>query len=115
MLAAGELDRATRTLREGLIGLKAVGDLGFIVVAMIGLAHVSWAQGELHRAAQLFGAAAALRTALAMRPPARDRVSEQVLLASLRDQLSASEFDKAYTAGEAMSLDQVLTDIADTA
>ncbi|HZO26813.1 MAG TPA: helix-turn-helix domain-containing protein [Chloroflexota bacterium] len=114
MLEAGESDRAARTLREGLVGLKAVGDLGFIVVALIGLAHASRAQGELHRAAQLVGTAAALRTALAMRPPARDRASEQVLLASLREQLSASEFDEAYTAGEAMSLDQVFADVVAT-
>jgi predicted ATPase/transcriptional regulator with XRE-family HTH domain len=110
-LEAGEHDRAALFLREGLIGLKVVVDLGFIVVALMGLSHVCQAQGELRRAAQLFGTAEALRTALAMRPPPRDRAGEQMLLASLREQLTASEFDEAYAAGEAMSLDQVLAEI----
>ena len=37
----------------------------------------------------------------------------RTLFESLRKQLSAPEFDNAYAAGEAMSLDQVLADLDD--
>ena len=85
-----------------------VGDQRFIVITLRCLAHVSQAQGEPRQAAQFFAASEALREALGMDRPPQNRANDPIFRAWLREQLSASEFDEAYAAGEAMTLDEVL-------
>jgi predicted ATPase/transcriptional regulator with XRE-family HTH domain len=111
LLTAGEHNRAGRILRENLVTLRVVGDQRFIVITLRNLAHIAQAQGEPRQAARLFAASEALREALAMDRPPQNQANDPIFRASLQEQLSASEFDEAYAAGETMTLDEVLADI----
>jgi len=110
-LEAGEHERAALLLREGVLELAAVGDRGFLVEALAGVARIAEAHGEPGRAVSWLTAADALRVALGMRHPQRNQADNRAFLQALRRQLSVSEFDDAYAAGDAMSLDDLLADI----
>jgi non-specific serine/threonine protein kinase len=111
MLEAGEHDRAGAILREALLDLRVVGDQRFIRSTLRGLALIAHAQGEPRRAVLLLSAGEALRAALGMRHTQRERENSERLFIELRGQLTPSEFDDAYAAGETMNLDQVLATV----
>jgi predicted ATPase/transcriptional regulator with XRE-family HTH domain len=111
-LEAGQHDRAAEILRDALRDLRVVGDQRFIRSTLRALAQIARVRGEPRRAVQLFSAGEALRAVLGMRHTRREYENSQQFLASLRERLTPSEFDDARTAGEAMSLDQVLAELS---
>jgi non-specific serine/threonine protein kinase len=111
LLEAGSPERAAQSLRDGAIALRRAGDQSFFLYALRGLAYASNEQGEHLRAARWYGASEALRVALGMEHPRRNRERDQVFLASVRAHLTASAYDGAVTDGAAMTVEQVGAEI----
>jgi tetratricopeptide (TPR) repeat protein len=109
---AGQFDRAAVILHDALRDLRAVGDQRFIRSSIRALAQIAHRQGRAGRAVRLFSAGEAMRVSLGMRQTERERAGSERLLAALREKLPTPDFEAAYAAGEAMSLDEVLAEIA---
>jgi len=81
-----------------------------IVRGLAGLAEVAAAQGQAERAGRLFGAADRLLPAESLY---RDDVNRRV--AAARDHLDAAAFTTGWTAGQAMTAEQAVTDASQDA
>jgi predicted ATPase len=104
---------AARALYAACLAIRReLGDQGNVARCLEGLAEVAVAAGESDRAARLFGAAEALREAIGLPLRPIDRVDTDRSLAVLRAQLGAEQLAGAWVAGQAMTLEQVLTDAA---
>jgi len=103
---------AARLETEGLALHWKLGDKRWIAISFEALAEVAsssdGAQGSLQQAVQLFGAAAALRTAIGapVEPADQDRYDRNLLIA--RTALSESAFQRAWDAGQRAPLEQVV-------
>lgn len=101
---------AARALYAACLAIRReLGDKGNAARCLEGLAVVAAAAGESDRAARLFGAAEALREAIALPLRPIDRVDYDRGLAVLRAQLGAEQLAGAWVAGRAMTLEQLLT------
>jgi non-specific serine/threonine protein kinase len=110
LLAQGDAAGAARCILAGLAGHGAVGDQAFGIFGLLLLAAVLAAQAQPVRAARVLGAMAALSEAVgAPLAPADETVLADVV-ATVRGQLSAPAFDRAWTAGRALTLDQAVAD-----
>jgi hypothetical protein len=98
-------------LREAVVTLRAVGDQANAVDALGGLAYAATALGVSRQAVHWLAASQALRHAVGMRYSARNRAYDQDLRETLERRMTAAEYDEAYAAGAAMSLDQVVAEI----
>lgn len=107
---AGSHERAAQNLR-GALALRDAGDQTFFLYALRGLAYASHAQGEHLRAARWYGASEALRVALGMEHPQRNRDHDRVFLASVRASLTGPAYDEALADGDAMTVEQVSAEI----
>jgi hypothetical protein len=113
LLEAGEHGRARSVLRESLHELQGAGEQRYIIFALLGLALIAHDQGEPRHAVRLLSAAEVQRTSIGMQHAVYGRKA-QTQFASLRQQLSAPAFDATHAEGTAMSLDQVLAEVAVT-
>jgi non-specific serine/threonine protein kinase len=111
LLEAGLHERAAHSLRDGALALRDAGDQSFFLFALRGLAYVSHARGEHLRAARWYGASEALRVAQGVEHPKRNREHDAIFLESVRAHLTTSAYDRALAAGEAMTFDQVCSEI----
>ncbi|HEV2122651.1 MAG TPA: tetratricopeptide repeat protein, partial [Chloroflexota bacterium] len=75
-----------------------------------GIAGVAGAHAHPHRAARLWGAAAALREALGAPLPPADRAKLEPMIAAARAQLDEAAWAAAWAEGRAMSLEQAIAD-----
>jgi non-specific serine/threonine protein kinase len=85
-----------------------------MVVGLKTLASVACARGEPRRGAAWFAAADALRAGLGVNLGPRDLSIKDAFLKTVREQLTAAELADATSDGAAMSLDQLLEDVART-
>jgi ATP/maltotriose-dependent transcriptional regulator MalT len=104
----GEEQMAQASYRQGLRlwqEMRAVGQQLGIVKGLAGLAEVVAAQGQAERAGRLFGAVARLL-------PATNSYREEVLRRSTaaRAQLDAATFEAGWTAGQALTEEQAITE-----
>lgn len=113
LLDAGNHGPAAQNLRDGAIGLRKIGDQYFFLYALRGLAYASHAHGEHLRAARWYGASEALRAALGVQHPQRNRERDEILLASLRERLTTSAYQAALADGEALTFDQIGAEIVE--
>jgi DNA-binding NarL/FixJ family response regulator len=67
-------------------------------------------QGQPVRAAQLYGAASSLRTLLGAPLPPIDRPYYQQTVAAVRAQLDEPTFQNAWTAGQALTLEEAIAE-----
>jgi hypothetical protein len=74
------------------------------------MAAVACAQGQPARAAQLLGAAAALREVLCMPLPPADRASYDHTRAAARTALGVDAFVAAWAAGQILSQEQAIAE-----
>ena len=74
-------------------------------------AHAALSHGDAPHATIWLSAAQALRQTLGMRYSPLDHAYELSVREALQRQMTASEFDEAYAAGAAMSLDQVVAEV----
>src|SRR5262249_7212381 len=104
----GDEPQAEVLYRKGLSlwqDLQRVGNVLGIVKGLAGLAEIAAAQGQSERAGRLFGAASRLL-------PASSSYQEEVHRrgAAARAQLDAAPFEAGWTAGQAMTEEQAMTE-----
>ena len=111
MVAYGQGDyRAARAwFAESLALCREIGDKVFTVYDLIGLAGVAAEPGEdRRRAAQLAGAAEALRAATGLTLEPFDRGVYERAVAAAQASLGEEAFAAAFAAGQAMTLDEAV-------
>jgi predicted ATPase/DNA-binding CsgD family transcriptional regulator len=109
-VALGQQDPATAQALAGEAVAVAgeVGDRWFSAYSLDGLAAALAAQGAARPAAQLFGAAAAMRVALGAALPAPRRLTHARYLPPLEATLGPAAFAEAWNEGSRLSFEQVL-------
>jgi non-specific serine/threonine protein kinase len=107
----GDLQRAQTLYEENLAAspshLSVVGTVYFLE----GLAGVASAQGRMERAARLWGAAAALREARQIAPPALDATQQEHDMAAAQRALGIEAFTAAWTSGWGQSTERSIADV----
>jgi predicted ATPase/class 3 adenylate cyclase len=104
----GDYSGAQALLKENLEVCRVLGDRTGTMAAMEGLAGVAYRQEQPVRAAQLFGAAHALREVLGVPKPPADRASHESIVAAVRTRLGEVAFTAAWEQGRTLSPDQAL-------
>jgi predicted ATPase/DNA-binding CsgD family transcriptional regulator len=109
-----ELPAARNSYQESLALCRQVGEKWIIPWNVEGLASVVATQGEFRWAAQLWGAAEALREGIAAPLPPYDRPSYEQAVAAARRELGEEAFASAWVAGRATPLEQVIAQALET-
>jgi ATP/maltotriose-dependent transcriptional regulator MalT len=98
-----DLSAARRSFQESLALTEALGDTLLASFDLEGLADVAASQGEFRWAAQLWGAAEALREASAVPLPPVDRTTYEQAVQAARAQLSEPAYEAAWQEGRTMT------------
>src|SRR5262249_32256146 len=106
----GDAVAAGALYREALAILRDLGDRTELAAVLEGVAALAAGAARLARAVRLAGAAAALRAALGARPSPTRQAEVARWLAPARRELSAAGYAAAWTAGQAMTLEQAVAD-----
>ena len=109
-LDQGAYERATACYKESLALRQETGGKEGIATALEGLAAVTGMQGQPVSAARLYGAASSLRTLLGAPLTPIDRLYYEQTVAALRAQLDEPTFLKAWTEGQAMTLEEAIAE-----
>jgi predicted ATPase/DNA-binding CsgD family transcriptional regulator len=109
-----ELLAARNSYQESLALCWQVGEKWIIPWNVEGLARVVATQGEFRWAAQLWGAAEALREGIASPLPPYDLSSYEQAVAAARRELGEEAFASAWAAGRATPLEQVIEEALKT-
>jgi DNA-binding NarL/FixJ family response regulator len=107
-LLQGDPKRARSYYRESLMLCKELGDKIVASESLEGLACIAGAEGEALRAARLFGAAEALREAVASQHTPEEDALRQPYLATARMLLGRVSWEEAWVDGRAMSMEQAI-------
>ncbi|MGH8910086.1 MAG: BTAD domain-containing putative transcriptional regulator [Egibacteraceae bacterium] len=105
----GEHQRAAALYLERLPLSRQLGNRRWTAVSLEGLARVAAAREQPVTAARLLGAASALRAAISAPVVASERADRDRCLADVRAALGSS-FDAAWTAGQALTIEQALAE-----
>jgi DNA-binding CsgD family transcriptional regulator len=106
----GDPDRAATHCRESLGLFRRFGFRQGIAACLSELAALLGASGQPERAARVFGAAAALRDAVAAYFPSSDRIDYDAEIATARAHLGEAVFSAAWSEGRSAPVDDVLAD-----
>ncbi|HLJ61020.1 MAG TPA: tetratricopeptide repeat protein [bacterium] len=106
----GDYARARALLAEGLVLRRELGDKPGLAYQLEGFAGLAAAQGEAVRAARLFGAAEALREAIAAPLLPSDRPDYDRDVAAARATIPPREFADAWALGRATALDDAIAE-----
>lgn len=109
-LDQGAYERATACYQESLILRQEIGEKEGIATALEGLAAVTGMQGQPVSAARLCGSAESLRTLLGAPLTPIDRPYYEQTVAAIRAQLDEPTFLKAWTTGQAMTLEEAIAE-----
>jgi non-specific serine/threonine protein kinase len=109
-LQQGAYERATACYQESLTLRLETGEKEGIATALEGLAAVTGMEGQPVRAARLYGSAESLRALLGAPLTAIDRPFYQRKVAATRAQLDEPTFLKAWTQGQAMTLEDAVAE-----
>lgn len=107
-----EFDAARSFLSESLTLLRAIGDkrlIAYALEAAAGAAAATERPENLGRAAQLWGAAQALRAVLSAPMPPNEQATHEQEVAHACAALGQPTFDDAWVQGGGMTLDQAVT------
>jgi predicted ATPase len=107
-LFCGDTHAAREPLCEALLLRDQQQDNGNMPYCLEGLAGIALAEGNPARAAILFGAADALRTAAQAPLPAPGQTLYAYYLQATRDHLPTATFDAAWLLGQTMPLTEVI-------
>lgn len=102
----GQLGRAAALYRESLTLFDATGDKWVATECIEGLALIAAADGELDRAARLFGVAAGARETFGITIPRPGPDDQWHLETRTRKQLGPKAFAEAWSDGRAMTLER---------
>jgi non-specific serine/threonine protein kinase len=103
-------ERAVPLLREGLTGLRAVGDHAYLFPSLLTLAAVAAWTNQPVRAARLLGGVEAVALALGTTLAPVNRITQAEALRVIQPRLAPAALDAALNAGRAMSLDEVMAE-----
>jgi hypothetical protein len=109
--AQGDMVCATHLFTEGLSLYRHMTNRRGIARCLEGLASLAVVEGQPERAAQLFGAAEAIRNAIGAPLPPVERANYERNLASVQAQCDAALFAAAWAVGQAMTMEQVIADV----
>ncbi|MCC6793431.1 MAG: AAA family ATPase [Thermomicrobiales bacterium] len=109
----GDLTGALARYRESVELAQEHGDRLFLGDALTGLASVAIAQGQMERAARLYGAAEALRDQLGASIEVMKRSAYEYRVETLKAGLSPEAFAGAWSAGAALPLAEVFAEALD--
>ena len=105
----GDYAAARASYAESLTLCREIGDKMFIVYDLLGLAGVAAEPGEdMRRAAQLAGAAEALRAAIGLTVEPFERGIYERAVAAAQAALGEEAFAAAFAAGQRMTLDEAV-------
>jgi ATP/maltotriose-dependent transcriptional regulator MalT len=107
-LLGGELGRAKAQFGENLTLSKKRGDRGTLLMSLEGLACVAGAEGEIERAARLFGAAEALMKVIDYRLVPQERAVLEPYRANVRMRLGEAEWEEAQARGRTMGMEEAI-------
>jgi DNA-binding CsgD family transcriptional regulator len=108
LAAEGDYAAARRLYEQSLVVSGELGEKWVIARGLVGLGEVVAAQHKLPWAAQLWGAADALRDALEVPIPPIERADYELSLSATRVHLGERAFAAAWNQGRAMTLQQAL-------
>jgi tetratricopeptide (TPR) repeat protein len=103
-----DYERARALFGESLTNSQELQDKLTSASCLVGLAGTIAALGQPHIAAQLFGAAEALRETISAQIQPGDRPDYERNLAAVRALLNPQDFDAAWQEGRALSLEQAV-------
>jgi hypothetical protein len=104
----GDLVAAAGHYREALVLGRECGDWACVARVLEGIASLAAKQARAVRAAQLYGAAEALRDHIGVPVTAQARAGYVQRIARLRDQLDRAAFDRAWQRGRGMARDRAI-------
>ena len=107
-LRLGKLDEAHAWQAESLKLFAAVGDKDGLTECLERFAMLANASANFRRAAQLFGAASALRKEVGTSLPPAEQAEYHRELSTTRAQLDAATFEAAWQAGQVMTMEQAM-------
>jgi DNA-binding CsgD family transcriptional regulator len=106
--AQGENEEGVQLLRHALMLYQEPGDEGGIAACLVLMAEMKRTAQRPREAAQLLGTANAQLGRMGGKPYLHDQHDWDRCLKAVRAELSANEFDAAWTAGERMDLSEAL-------
>ena len=106
----GKYEEARALFEDGLGHAAGIGAKSHVVESLEGLAALEARVGEPVRAARLYAAAAALRKQIGSPLPLRERSGREQAVTALRRRLGPKRMSLAWTAGEALSLDEAIAE-----
>jgi len=109
----GRPDEARAPLDEALELSLAARNIPFVALCLTGYAQLALADGDPERAARLEGAAEGLRRRAGLRAWPLTRRVEAELVDQVRDRLGAGRFERAFSAGSALTQRQVVAIVRD--
>lgn len=107
--AQGNYKGMAALFEESFVLFQELGHKAGIADCLAGLAAVAGVQGQQELAVRLFAASQALFNALGVRPDPADRAEYDRNLAAVRTQLDEATFTVAWTQGQQMTWEQILT------
>jgi len=105
----GDYEKAMTLFRESLIKNQAVGDPRGAIACLAGFAAIGIAQREYERATKLMAAVESQLTLIGIRLLPVDKMEYERNLALLRTKLDEKNFNKFWSKGQGMSLDDTIT------
>ncbi len=109
----GRLDEARALLAEALYLSLAARSTPFVTLCLAAYARLALAEGDPERAARLKGAAEGLRQRVGLPAWPDLRRLEEELVAQIRQELSAAQFDQAFSAGSGLTQRQAIDIVRD--
>lgn len=104
----GELDEPLKLYRDLLPRWRDLGHRAAVAHELECIAYILAKQDELRRAVMILGAADHLRKRIDSNPTALEMVEYERELAALRENVNASEFERAWQEGERMSMEEAI-------
>jgi predicted ATPase/class 3 adenylate cyclase len=104
----GKLDKAEAVYRETILEWKRLGHRAAIAHQLECFASIAQIRGDSSRAAQLNGAAEALREKIGISMTQSEKIEYDQRVADLRTALDTDSFSKAWAKGRSMSMDQAI-------
>ena len=105
----GDYETARARYEESLEIAREIDDKPFLASGLEGLAGLVGVQGERVWAAQLWGAAEALRAVIGVPLPPAERAAYEQAVVTARHRLGERLFARAWAKGRTMSVEQVLS------
>jgi len=105
----GELDEPLAIYKEVILGWVELGHRAAVAHELECIAFIFRRKGQAHRAANLLGAAEALRQAIDSSMTDIEGVEYDREVSALRTQLDEAAFTTSWSEGRAMTMDEAIT------